>query len=415
MLLDAVPTLRVVTRALPRPLDTEALLEHAAADSPRVWLRRGAGLAAQGEVLRISNGGDGRFTATAADWRRVAAAATVDDAVRVPGTGLVAFGSFAFADGSGAASDLVVPRMIVGSDGERGWVTTITRADSAETASDRPAPLGRAALATLFAPAQLSSEAYSSAVDAALRRIDADDVEKVVLARELTARLQPDADLRAPLLALADSYPDCWTFAVDGLLGSSPEMLVRVESGTVQARVLAGSRARGDGVAADRKAALELATSEKDHDEHGFAVRSVLSSLGSHTSSLAASEIPFTLKLANLWHLASDVEGCLADGSSSLDLLAAMHPTAAVAGTPTPAALRIIAELEPFDRRRYAAPVGWVDADGDGEWAIALRCAEVLGDAVTAYAGAGIVAGSVAQRELAETGMKFRPVLDAFS
>lgn len=419
-----MPALRVVTVALDAPLDTEALLRHADPDGPRVWLRRGTGMVARGEVLRITRSGASRFAGSAADWRRVTEAAEIDDRVGIPGTGLIAFGSFAFADSSGAASELVVPRMIIGSDGERGWLTLIGLADEPfETFGVDPAAvdlsgfdveLGRSRLATPFAPASQSGEAFSASVEAALHRIAEDGVEKVVLARELSARLEVGADLRCPLDALADGYPDCWTFAVDGLMGSSPEMLVRVHSGTVQARVLAGSTARGDGMAADRAAALALATSEKDRDEHGFAVRSVLASLEPHTSSLASSELPFTLKLPNVWHLASDVEGTLGDGSSSLDLLDAMHPTAAVAGTPTTAALRIIAELEPFDRRRYAGPVGWVDADGDGEWAIALRCAEVVGDTITAYAGAGIVTGSEPQRELAETGIKFRPILDSF-
>jgi len=128
-----------------------------------------------------------------------------------------------------------------------------------------------------------------------------------------------------------------------------------------------------------------------------------------------ASELPFTLKLPNLWHLASDVEGTLVDGSTALDLVGALHPTAAVAGTPTALALALIERLEPFDRGRYAGPVGWVGANGDGEWAVAVRSAQVApnGD-VTAYAGAGIVGDSVPERELVETRLKFRPVVEAF-
>jgi menaquinone-specific isochorismate synthase len=128
-----------------------------------------------------------------------------------------------------------------------------------------------------------------------------------------------------------------------------------------------------------------------------------------------ASELPFTLKLPNLWHLASDVDGTLTDGSTALDLVAALHPTAAVAGTPTPLALSLIDQLEPFDRGRYSGPVGWVDANGDGEWAVAVRSAQVSPSGeVTAYAGAGIVADSVPERELVETRLKFRPIVEAF-
>jgi menaquinone-specific isochorismate synthase len=163
-------------------------------------------------------------------------------------------------------------------------------------------------------------------------------------------------------------------------------------------------------------AALALATSTKDLDEHRFAVESVLGALRPHVRGVAASELPFTLKLPNLWHLASDIEGPLSDGSTALDLAAALHPTAAVAGTPRQAALDLIRELEGFDRCRYGGPVGWVDAAGGGKWAVALRSAEVRPDgSISAFAGAGIVADSDPERELAETRLKFRPIVEAFA
>ncbi len=233
------------------------------------------------------------------------------------------------------------------------------------------------------------------------------------------ARIPDDADLRLPIGALAAAYPDTFTFAVDGLIGSSPETLVRARGGVVSARVLAGSAQREADPTSDARAAAALAESPKDLAEHAFALQSVLDSLGPRSSGLVANPRPFPLQLRNIWHLASDVTGTLTDGSSALDLVAAMHPTAAVAGDPTDAALELIAGLEPFDRGRYAGPVGWVDSHGDGEWAIALRCAQVAPAAdgsrtVTAYAGAGIVAESDPDGELAETELKFRPIVDAF-
>ena len=164
---------------------------------------------------------------------------------------------------------------------------------------------------------------------------------------------------------------------------------------------------------ADATAAATLAASLKDVEEHSFAIRSVLTALAP-VSADVRSTAAYSLKLPNLWHLASDVIGTLTNGSTALDLVAVLHPTAAVAGTPTDVALDVIAELEPFDRGRYAGPVGWVDGNGDGEWAVALRCAQVDGERVTAYAGAGIVAGSDPARELAETGLKLRPIVEAF-
>jgi menaquinone-specific isochorismate synthase len=204
------------------------------------------------------------------------------------------------------------------------------------------------------------------------------------------------------------------TFAVEGLLGASPETLVRVHGGRVTARVLAGTAARGANEMADDYVSLSLLGSRKDRDEHGLARASVVSALRPHTTDLEAGE-PFALELPNLWHLATDLHGELVDGSNALDLVQALHPTAAVGGSPRDRAVDTIAELEPFDRGRYAGPIGWIDGSGSGEWAIALRCAQVSEDgAVTAYAGAGIVADSVPAQELAETELKLRPIVGAF-
>lgn len=392
------------------------LLAHADAERPLVWSRRGDGLVGIGEVLRLEFSGPGRMRDAAAAWREVAAAATVSDGVQVSGSGLVAFGTFAFSADSVSPSVLVVPRTIVGRHGSTTFVTRIRRADEPDddsrlTASRRFGDEFRISLSA----GEESAEGYVDHVGQAIDRIASGALSKVVLARELTGHVPAGADLRRVLTDLALGYPDCWTFAVDGLIGSSPETLVRVEAGTVGARVLAGTASRGTNADSDQKAALALVTSTKDQDEHQFAVRSAVESLRPHTRHLATSEVPFALKLPNLWHLATDLEGALDGGASSIDLIDAMHPTAAVAGSPREAAVELIAELEPFDRGRYSGPVGWVDASGDGEWAIALRCAQVDPDGdVTAYAGCGIVVDSDPAAELAETRMKFRPIVDAF-
>jgi isochorismate synthase len=382
---------------------------------PLLWMRRNQGLAGIGTALRLEFSGPTRLTDASVAWREVAAAATVTDPLARTGTGLLAFGAFAFDKSSAESSVLIVPQVIIGREDGLCWVTRIW-----PTGTPRPEiplalrPLGNEYRISLL-PGALSPDGYRTAVGEAVGRIANGDLNKVVLARDLVGRLPAESDLRLAITELALGYPDCWTYAVDGLVGSSPETLIRADHGEVNARVLAGTMSRGADAASDLEAALQLATSTKDGDEHAFAVQSVLASLRPHTSHLTTSELPFTVKLPNLWHLATDVEGTLSDGSNSLDLIAAMHPTAAVAGTPTEAALALIRELEPFDRGRYAGPVGWVGADGDGEWAIALRCAQVspAGD-VTAYAGCGIVPGSEPDRELAETRMKFRPIVEAF-
>ncbi|OYX54424.1 MAG: isochorismate synthase [Micrococcales bacterium 32-70-13] len=403
--------MRAVTAAVaPR----DVLLEHADARHPLVALRRDEGIIGIGELLRLEFTGADRLTDAAAAWRRIAAAAEVVDDVHLAGCGLVAFGTFAFADTSSAASVLVVPRLVVGRRDGVSWVTRISLRDEPEAAEVAdPQPIGERPRATLAA-ASLSREGFTAVVGSAVQAIRDGRVEKVVIARDAVANIPPDADRRALLSELADRYPDCLTFAVDGLIGASPETLVSVHAHEASARVLAGSTARGAGSADDAAAAATLATSQKDLDEHAFAVRSVLDALQPHVRAITASELPFTLKLPNLWHLATDIEMQLGDGASALDLVAALHPTAAVAGSPRDAALELIAELEPFDRGRYAGPVGWIDQDGDGEWVIALRCARIDDDGLlTAYAGAGIVIDSDPDSELAETRMKFRPIADA--
>jgi len=411
----------------------EDLLAYADPANPLAWLRRGEGIVAvDGGIvatIRVPAGTDRlRSAAIASAWRDLAQDAEVTDPLGLPGTGLVAFGALTFDEDSAADSVLIVPSLVIGRHRGRAWLTRIRRTDDrtdADTDTARPATAEALAYGPHWAgtvgPGDQSPQGYQDSVRRALERIAAGELSKVVLARDLTGSIPAGSDLRRLVRALSTGYPDTWAFAVDGLIGASPETLVTVQERTVTARVLAGTIGRGADADADTEASAQLASSTKDLDEHQYAVQSVLASLRPHTRALAASEQPFLLKLPNLFHLATDVEGELADGGSSLDLVGALHPTAAVAGTPTPAAIAAIRELEPFDRGRYAGPVGWVDAAGNGEWAIALRCAQftTAGEgaelAVTAYAGAGIVAGSDPESELLETRVKFRPLVDALA
>lgn len=425
-----VQRLVVQTREIPSVDEVMACTDPT---SPLVWMRRGDGIAGLGEIARLEARTEDarepgarrghRVRALAKAWRALAHTARVDDAVQVPGSGLVAFGAFAFDDDSSIASTLVIPRVVVGTRAGRSWITTIRDEDDTEP-DPAPTAFGPYWPATL-GPGMLGHEGYREAVTAAVSRIRSGALDKVVLARDLVGTVPADADLRRLARVLAADYPDCWTYAVDGMIGASPETLVTVSAGRITARVLAGTAARGTDADSDTSAAVALATSPKDRDEHRFAVHSVLDSLRPYTSELSADTQPKTLKLPNVWHLATDVAGTLSGEASSLDLVAAVHPTAAVAGTPTDAALALIHELEPFDRGRYAGPVGWVDARGDGEWAISLRGAQFAAPAqdagghgirsVTAHAGAGIVSGSDPDAELHETRMKFRPIVDALT
>nr|MCU0266002.1 isochorismate synthase [Actinomycetes bacterium] len=255
--------------------------------------------------------------------------------------------------------------------------------------------------------------AWQAAVAEAIRRIGRGEIDKVVLARDLVATAEEPVDVRYLLQRLAAGYPACWTFSVDGLVGATPELLVRRDGDRVTSRVLAGTvRRRGDDVA-DGRLAAALLGSDKDLEEHEYAVHSVAEALAAHCTDLDVPDRPHVLALANVQHLATDVRGWLADRAPVLALAASLHPTAAVCGTPTERALAVIRELEGMDRRRYAGPVGWLDAQGDGEFGIALRCAEVDGDRLRLFAGCGIVAGSDPEAETAEAQAKFAAVRDA--
>ncbi|HWJ81921.1 MAG TPA: isochorismate synthase [Nocardioides sp.] len=392
-----------------------ALVDLLPAAEPVAWLRRGDGVVGWGRAAEIRTSGRDRFADADAWWSETVAHAVVRDKVSLPGTGLVCFGSFAFADDPGD-SVLVVPEVVVGRRDGTAWVTTITAGGldhtehPLEPAEAPPAPVDLA-----VGEGALSADDWASVVADAVSRIAAGDLEKVVLARDLVARAAEPLDVRWPLRRLAASYPTCWTFHVDGLFGATPEMLVRRERGLVTSRVLAGTIRRTGDDQHDLTLAATLARSSKDLEEHEYAVRSVADALAPHCSSMNVPEAPFVLHLPNVMHLATDVAGVVHDAAavSSLELAAALHPSAAVGGTPTAEAVALITEIEGMDRGRYAGPVGWMDATGDGEWGLALRSGLVDGTTVRLFAGCGIVAGSDPADELAEARAKLVPVLEA--
>ncbi|MGZ5415917.1 MAG: isochorismate synthase [Nocardioides sp.] len=407
----------VRTVAVEDPGPLLALLPDSEGHGGTAWIRRGEGLVGWGEAAVLRTSGPNRFADARIWWETHARSTVVRDEVAEPGTGLVCFGSFAFADTPGD-SVLVVPEVVVGRRGDRTWVTTISAAGittppTLTAHEEAPAPRD-----VTFADGALSGTAWESVVAEAVRRINAGDLEKVVLARDLVATASEDVDVRWPLRRLAEDYPMCWTFHVDGMFGATPEMLVRRERGLVTSRVLAGTIRRTGDDERDLALAATLARSSKDLEEHEYAVRSVADALAPQCTSMNVPEAPFVLHLPNVMHLATDVAGVAldaADTASSLTLAEALHPSAAVGGTPTTTAIDLIAEIEGMDRGRYAGPVGWMDATGDGEWGIALRSAEIDGPRVRLFAGCGIVADSDPEAELAEAQAKFVPVRDALT
>lgn len=416
--LDRLPGVRAGEGDEP---DARDLLDLLPADAPLAWVRRGDGLVAWGEAVRVETSGPGRFDEADAAWRQIVERAVVRDEVGLPGTGPVAFGSFAFDDTSPAGGVLVVPRVVVGRRGGRAWLTTLTPAADLGGAPD-PSAL-RAADDVPAAPGAVRQEdgalgaaQWGEAVRDAVARIRGGDVDKVVLARDVLVTAERPVDPRWVARRLADRYAATWAFVVDGLVGATPELLVRSEKGLVTSRVLAGTIRRTGDDEADMARAAILAHSSKDLEEHEYAVASVAASLAPFCSTTNVPDVPFVLPLPNVLHLASDVTGVLRPSGvrpSSLGLAAALHPSAAVCGTPTAAARDVIRAVEHMDRDRYAGPVGWLGADGDGEWGIGLRSGRISADdprRVRLFAGCGVVAASEAAAEIAESEAKLEPM-----
>ncbi len=420
---SAVPTTPLVVRTVSWQLDAAErlidLLPDAPAASLTSWVRRGDGLVGWGRVASHTAYGENRFRDLEDWWTELSGSAVVRDEVDLPGTGPVAFGSIAYAAGSPRGGTLVVPEVVVGRRGGQCWVTTLSVGELPAALPTLPAvepPLPPRDVR--YADGAQSSTAWAQAVAEAVERITAGRLDKVVLARDLLAQSSDVIDVRWLLRRLADRYDTTWTFAVDGLVGATPELLVRREKGLVTSRVLAGTIRRTGDDEHDLALAASLARSSKDLEEHEYAVRSVADALAAHCSSMNVPESPFVLHLSNVMHLATDVAGVLVDGASSLTLAASLHPSAAVCGTPTAVADGVISELEHMDRGRYAGPVGWVDAAGDGEWGIALRCGAVDpsdGSRLRVFAGCGIVAGSDPDAEVAESDAKLVPMRDALA
>jgi len=404
----AAERVRVRTRPLPAG-GGDLITRLPSPDGVLCWLKNGEGLVGWGELARFEASGPRRFNQLDACWRSFASRMDVHDEVRLFGSGPVAFTSVAFADQPGH-SVLIVPRVVIGRRDGVTWATELVT-DGMPTQQAVIQPVHDPGQLR-YASGQLSVASWRSSVASAVNLLRIGLLAKVVLAHDLVAETQRPVDPRFLLRGLGDRYPNCWAFAVDRLVGATPELLVRRRGDRVSARVLAGTTWPRTGT--DRtELAAELLASGKNRVEHAYAVQSMIEALRPFCRGLTAPTTPTVLGLRNVLHLATDVYGNLTGGHSVLRLAWLAHPTAAVGGTPAPDARRLIDELERMDRGRYAGPVGWVDATGDGELGIALRCAQLDSHTVRMFAGCGIVADSDPDTEVCEAAAKLVPMRDA--
>ena len=405
---------------MPINITTELLGEHPALelaatelDLTTSWIRGGDGLIGFGEWKSTSVKGKNRFADARKWWHEQLATLKIQNSVHGSGTGPILFSSFSF--DSAEESKLIIPKIIIGKRGDKSWITWIGDSSSPAVFDFK----GAKSIGELtFETGALSDPAWKNSVAKAVAKIKNAELEKVVLARDLIARNTEVISKRNLITYLSANYPSTWVFMVANLIGATPELLVRLNKSLVTSRILAGTIRKSGDEAKDLGLAASLAKSSKDLEEHEYAVRSVAEALSPYCSSTNVPESPFVLHLANVMHLATDVTGVVNDATTPIDifaLIASLHPSAAVCGTPTETASALINELEEMNRGRYAGPVGWIDARGDGEIGIALRTGELSDDqkSMRIFSGCGIVAGSNPEDELAESQAKLSPMRTA--
>ncbi len=441
------PVIAAVTIAVADDVDPSAVI--LASRLPgEPWLcfeqpdRDGAAIAALGSVARVTGAGSDRFKTVARGWREVLAEAQADAPDGPPGSGLVAVGGFAFADDGGASppwsgfapAALDVPEIAFARRGGEVRLTVAVAAepyDVAEDLVDRvrhrlaslreaalplidPAPAGRFRIASTAPP-----EEYEAAVARAVEEIRAGRYDKVVLAREVLVQAPSAHDAAAVFGVLRSSFDSCYVFCAGrgdaALVGASPELLVRRTGLRAQTVALAGSTRRSADPGVDAHLAERLRHSVKDLQEHAIVTRQIARALRPHSLWVAAPDEPVIIKVANIQHLATPIRAQLVEPVSVIELVGCLHPTPAVGGAPHAEATRRIPDLERLDRGWYAGPVGWTDANEDGEFCVALRCALLRDDEARLYAGVGVVGDSDPAAELAETEDKLAALLPVLS
>ena len=380
---------------------------------PVAWVRTGEGLVGWGVHATTTVSGPHRFTDARNWWLQQLESFAVTNSVHGSGTGPILFASFSFS--AADESVLVIPQVIVGKKGDKSWITWIGSSPQPDLSLTAPTLTSNS---IIWDNNEGADTAWKAGVSTAVGRIQNGALDKVVLARDFTGHSQSDIEPRSILKKLAAEYPSTWSFAVAGLVGATPELLLRLTRKMVTSRVLAGTIRKTGDDERDLALAASLARSSKDLEEHEYAVRSVADALEPFCTSTNVPESPYVLHLANVMHLATDVTGALAEKLAHVDaftILEQLHPSAAVCGTPYKQASELIDEIEVMSRGRYAGPVGWVDAAGDGELGIALRCGQIEGKSIRIFAGCGIVSGSDPEKELAESEAKFVPMRSALN
>lgn len=410
-------------------LDFDVDLVAVAGDDGFLFDRGTSGLAAIGSVAQLALGTGAPADRAARVAEALGAIEATGDTEGADGCGPVAFGALDFDEHESASGDappreLVVPEVVVrrSPDGAR-WLTVIRAGDAPDRFDAMRALVAERATRVAAAPTAPATfeiapttppDHWCTAVASVRERIRHGEARKVVLAREVVVRADCEISRHAVLGRLRATFPGCMLFSVDGFVGASPELLVSRSGDIVRSHPLAGTVARSGDPATDARRSAALLASAKDREEHRITIDMVHDTLLPFCSYLDEEAEPSIVAVANVAHLGTMVEGRLSSPPASvIELVSALHPTPAVCGDPRDVAAKLIAESEQMPRGRYAGPVGWVDATGNGEWAVGIRSAEIEGTVARLFAGVGVVADSDPTAELAETRAKLQAMLAA--
>jgi isochorismate synthase len=432
-----------VSWRLPDAVDPSAVvLASRAAAEP--WMcfeqpeREGSAVAALGAVVTLEDRGHLRFERTAARWRELVERACIEPSGAPIGGGLIACGGFAFAhDGGGsppwsgfAPASLIVPEVALVRRGEEVWCTVAAHVHPDDQTAEHLARISerldglRQAPLPLLDPhptehhtisSAMAPEHYEAAVARAVELIADGRLEKIVLAREVDVHGPGPHDEAAVFGVLREAFAGCFVYAVGRgeatFIGATPELLLRREGLRLSTVALAGSIGRSADPAVDDHLGERLLRSDKEREEHAIVARRIELTLRPHAVWVTMPGEPQVVRIANIQHLAAAIRAQLAQPVAAVELAGMLHPTPAVGGEPAGVALPLIRALEGIDRGWYAGPLGWTDANEDGEFCVALRCALLQGPLARCFAGVGVVADSQPAAELAETEVKLGALL----
>jgi isochorismate synthase len=390
-------------RAVTRALDVNVDLNDVAGSDGLLFVRDGVGIASRGVACRVA----------VDDVMSVLESIERDDDVRRAGCGPVAIGALPFTPGE--PCELIVPRVLVGKASDKSrWITVIDGDMDEAIASLAPTLPPRPSAGSFAVTPGVPVETYLAAVGAARDAVRAGEITKAVIARDIVVRCDQPIDIRAVMRRLRASYGSSYRYSIEGFVGASPELLIERRGDVVRSHPLAGTTPRTGDPSTDARLAAELMASMKNQVEHRVVIDVVNDTLLPYCSYLDWEAEPSIVAVANVQHLGTALEGRLSKPVPSVLALARLlSPTPALGGHPRDVALDLIRSVEGFDRGRYGGTVGWVDADGNGTWAVAIRCAEIDHNRARLFAGGGIVADSDPLAELAETQAKFQAMLSA--